>query len=59
MPVDVSGLDFTVRLWVMLPPIEQAFLDKAREGMKAKATGKLPRIAFTAASGSLLLDGDL
>lgn len=59
IPVDVSGLDFTVRLWVMLPPTEQAFLDKARPGMKVKATGKLTRFAFTTASGGLFLDGDL
>lgn len=59
MPVDVSGLDFIVRLWVMLPPTEQAFLDKARAGMKVKATGKLTRFGFTAASGRLFLDGDL
>jgi len=59
MPVDVSGLDFIVRLWVMLPPAEQAFLDKARGGMKVKATGTLTRFAFTAASGRLYLDGDL
>jgi hypothetical protein len=43
----------------MLPPTEQAFLDKARAGMKVKATGKLTRFAFTAASGGLFLDGDL
>jgi hypothetical protein len=59
MPVDVAGLDFIVRLWVMLPPTEQAFLDKARAGMKVKATGKLTRFAFTSASGGLFLDGDL
>jgi hypothetical protein len=59
MPVDVSGLDFMVRLWVMLPPDQQAFLDKARPGMKVKATGTLTRFAFTAASGGLFLDGDL
>ncbi len=59
MPVDVSGLDFIVRLWVMLPPTEQAFLDKARAGMKVKATGKLTRFAFTSASGGLFLDGDM
>ncbi len=59
MPVDISGLDFIVRLWVMLPPDQQAFLDKARPGMKVKATGTLTRFAFTAASGGLFLDGDL
>jgi hypothetical protein len=59
MPADVSGLDFVVRLWVMLPPTEQAFLDKARSGMKVKATGKLTRFAFTSAGGGLFLDGDL
>jgi hypothetical protein len=59
MPVDVSGLDFIVRLWVMLPPDQQAFLDKARAGMKVKATGTLTRFAFGAASGGLTLDGDL
>jgi hypothetical protein len=59
MPVDVSGLDFIVRLWVMLPPTEQTFLDKAKTGMKVKATGTLTRFAFTSAGGGLFLDGDL
>ena len=59
IPVDVGGLDFTVRCWVMLPPTEQAFLDKAKSGMKVKATGKLTRFNFSSDSGGLFLNGDL
>jgi len=59
IPVDVSGLDFTVRCWVMMPPTEQAFLDKSRPGTKVKATGKLTRFVFSADSGGLFLNGDL
>ena len=43
----------------MLPPTEQAFLDKSRPGTKVKATGKLTRFVFSADSGGLFLNGDL
>ena len=59
MPVDIGGLDFIVRLWVMTPQDQEAVLDKLRPGDEVKVTGKLTRFAFTAASGKLFLDGDL
>jgi len=59
MPVDIGGLDFIVRLWVMMPQDQEAVLDKQRPGAEVKVTGKLTRFAFTAASGKLFLDGDL
>jgi hypothetical protein len=57
--VDVSGLDFKVRLWVFLPATQQAVLEKLRPGSKVTASGRLNRLSFTTAGGRLYLDGDL
>ena len=59
MPVDIVGLDFVVRLWVMLPRDQELILKKIRPGDEVEVTGKLTRFGFSAAGGKIFLDGDI